>query len=418
MPSWLYVAAGPKLPLGIIWSFALGVVLPRRANAGSWAGFNRSKSRFTAASNLHSETPMPVLKQIIDVVAQSDRPVRRLIAYYVFVGLIVLALAYFIPSVGHLLSGKGLEASPNTTQLLQDGLSKKATHAAIMASGSLAELAVTTIIILIGTLVLMLPVSWVYMSARRVQGHNQAVVQTLIILPLVVAGVIIVVQNSLALAFSLAGVVGAVRFRTTLRDTRDLVFIFLSIGVGFAAGVQAMVVGALLSIVFNFVLILTWRYDYGRNVLTPSASAQWAGPLEALASPTGEHLVPDRDLVLSLTPRRADVLADRFERVRDVIGKKTKKARFNAVLTITTDKVTEAQAQVETVLEKMTKRWRLDEVVTNVGKPSEIYYLTRLKKTVTRDDILTGIHDNAGETIATADLEIGEPAAEEKNGEA
>ena len=30
-----------------------------------------------------------------------------------------------------------------------------------------------------------------------------------------------VVQNSLALAFSLAGVVGAVRFRTTLRDTRD-----------------------------------------------------------------------------------------------------------------------------------------------------------------------------------------------------
>jgi hypothetical protein len=361
---------------------------------------------------------MPVLKQIIDVVAQSDRPVRRLIAYYVFVGLIVLALAYFIPSVAHLLSGKGLEASPNTTQLLQDGLSKKATHAAILASGSLAELAVTTIIILIGTLVLMLPVSWVYMSARRVQGHNQAVVQTLIILPLVVAGVIIVVQNSLALAFSLAGVVGAVRFRTTLRDTRDLVFIFLSIGVGFAAGVQAMVVGALLSIVFNFVLILTWRYDYGRNVLTPSASAQWAGPLEALASPTGEHLVPDRDLLLSLTPRRADVLADRFERVRDMIGKKKKKARFNAVLTITTDQVTEAQAKVETVLEKMTKRWRLDEVVTNVGKPSEIYYLTRLKKTVSRDDILTGIRDNAGETIATADLEIGEPAAEEKNEQA
>jgi len=279
---------------------------------------------------------MPVLRQIIDVVAQgSDRPVRRLIAYYVFVGVVVFALVYFIPSIGHLLTGKGLEASPNTTQLLQDGLSKKAAQAAVLASGSLAELAVRTILILLGTLVLMLPVSWVYMSARRVQGHNQSVVQTLIILPLVVAGVIIIVQNSLALAFSLAGVVGAVRFRTTLRDTRDLVFIFLSIGVGLAAGVQSLVVGALLSIVFNFVLILTWRYDYGRNVLTPTASAQWAGPLEALASRTGEQLVPDRDLVLSLTPRRADVLADRFQRVRDVIGKKKKKARFNAVLTIT-----------------------------------------------------------------------------------
>jgi len=357
---------------------------------------------------------MPVLRQIVDVVAQgSDRPVRRLIAYYVFIALIVFLLVYFIPSIGHLLSGKGLEASPNTTQLLQDGLSKKATQAAVLASGSVTELAITTILILVGTLVLMLPVTWVYMSARRVQGHNQSVVQTLIILPLVVAGVIIIVQNSLALAFSLAGVVGAVRFRTTLRDTRDLVFIFLSIGVGFAAGVQSMVVGALLSIVFNFVLILTWRYDYGRNILTPTASAQWAGPLEALASPTAEHLVPDRDLVLSLTPRRADVLADRFERVRDVIGSKKKKARFNAVLTITTDQVTEAQAKVETVLEQMAKRWRLDEVVTNVGKPSEIYYLTRLKKAVTRDELLTAVRDNAGDVIATADLEIGEPAAEE-----
>lgn len=358
---------------------------------------------------------MPVLRQIIDVLAQGgDRPVRRLVAYYVFIGAIVFAVVYFVPSVGHLLAGKGLEPAQSTAQLLQNGLSKKEVAHAGLAAGSLTELAVATVLILLGTLLLMLPVSWVYMSARRVQGHNQAVVQTLIILPLVVAGVIIVVQNSLALAFSLAGVVGAVRFRTTFRDTRDLVFIFLAIAVGFAAGVESLAVGALMSICFNFVVILTWRYDYGRNVLTPSASAQWAGPLEALASPTGDHIVPDRDLVLSLTPRRADVLADRFERVRDVIGKKKKKARFNAVLTITTDQVGEAQAKVETVLEQNTKRWRLDEVVTNVGKPSEIYYLIRLKKSVTRDDFLTAIHDSAGEAIATADLEIGEPAAEEK----
>ena len=359
---------------------------------------------------------MPVLRQIIDVLAQGgDRPVRRLIAYYLFLGAIVFALVYFVPSVGHLLAGKGLEPTQNTAQLLQDGLSKKEAAHAVLAAGSLTELAVATLLILFGTLVLMLPVSWVYMSARRVQGHNQSVVQTLIILPLVVAGVIIVVQNSLALAFSLAGVVGAVRFRTTLRDTRDLVFIFLAIAVGFAAGVESLAVGALLSIFFNFVAILTWRYDYGRNVLTPSASAQWAGPLEALASPTGDHIVPDRDLVLSLTPQRADVLADRFERVRDVIGKKKKKARFNAVLTVTADDVGDAQSKIESVLETMTKRWRLDEVVTNVGKPSEIYYLIRLKKTVTRDDLLTGVRDSAGPIIATADLEIGEPAAEEKS---
>jgi hypothetical protein len=282
--------------------------------------------------------------------------------------------------------------------------------------GSLVGVVITTIMILLGALVLMLPVTWVYMSARPSGGqHNQNVVQTLIFLPLVVAGIVFIVQNSLALAFSLAGVVGAVRFRTTLRDTRDLVYIFLSIVVGFAAGVQSLAVGAVVSIIFNFVLIVTWRYDYGRNMLMTGASAQWSRPLQALASPTGDHQIPDRDLLLSLTPEKANALADRFERVSDTIGKK-KKARYNSVLTIITDKVPEAQKQVEQVLDKMTKRWDLDEVITNVGKPCEIYYLTRTKKSVPRDDLLTAIHQQAGEVIESASLESGEPVEDGKDG--
>jgi hypothetical protein len=139
----------------------------------------------------------------------------------------------------------------------------------------------------------------------------------------------------------------------------------------------------------------------------PTAAAQWSRPLQALASPTGDHQIPDRDLLLSLTPQGANALADRFERVAETIGKK-KKARYNSVLHITTDNVPDAQRWVEVILDKMTKRWDLDEVITNVGKPSEIYYLTRLKKSVPKDDLLTAIHDNAGDVIASVDLESGE----------
>jgi hypothetical protein len=283
--------------------------------------------------------------------------------------------------------------------------------------GSLFDVTLTTIMILLGALVLMLPVTWVYMSARPSGGqHNQNVVQTLIFLPLVVAGIVFLVQNSLALAFSLAGVVGAVRFRTTLRDSRDLVYIFLAIVVGFAAGVQSLAVGAVVSIFFNFVLLITWHYDYGRNMLMPTAAAQWSRPLQALASPTGDHQIPDRDLILSLTPEGADALAERFARVSKSVGKKKKKPRFDSVITITTDHVPEAQRQVEEVLNRMTKRWELDEVVTNVGKPCELYYLIRLRKSMPRDVLLTAIHENADGVIASANLEAG-AYAQEKNGE-
>ena len=360
---------------------------------------------------------MPVLKEMIDVITmKSDRPVRRLVAYYAIVAIVVALLAYFFPGEIARIAAKGLGDAPDGPTVLTDALSSSPTASVSFGPGSLVDVALTTVLILIGALVLILPVTWVYMSARPSGGqHNQNVVQTLIILPLVVAGIVFIVQNSLALAFSLAGVVGAVRFRTTLRDSRDLVYIFLSIVIGFAAGVQSLAVGAVISVVFNFVLVLTWHYDYGRNMLMPTASAQWSRPLQALASPTGDHQIPDRDLVLSLTPQNAAALADRFKRVKKAVGTKKKKPRFDSILTVTTDNVSEAQKQVEEVLDRMTKRWDLDEVVQNTGKPSEIYYLARLKKSIPRDVLLTAIHENADGVIASADLEAGEPVEDKKS---
>ncbi|MGK2963047.1 MAG: DUF4956 domain-containing protein [Gemmatimonadaceae bacterium] len=363
---------------------------------------------------------MRSLTQIIDVLTLgSDRPIRRLVAYYAFLGLLFVLLHYFLPQADHFLLGKGMDASttPAGPVVLQDALSG-APAATVGAGGidetSLAGIFLTTTLILVGTMLLMLPVSWVYMSARHVPGHSQAVVQTLIILPLVVAGIVLIVRDSLALAFSLAGVVAAVRFRANLRDTRDVVYIFLAIAVGFAAGVQTLAVGAVLTIVFNFVMMWTWRTDYGRNVLTPTAASRWSGPLNSLAMTSEYDAVPDRDLVLSLTPRDANKLAKRFERVSEALGgPDKKKAKYDSVLSLMSDHVGDAQELVERVLDRLAKRWRLDEVVTHTGKPSEIYYLVKLKKLVTRDEFLTAVREEAGERIELAELESRESVEEQ-----
>lgn len=356
---------------------------------------------------------MAVLKNVIDVITMgSEKPMRRLLAYYGILAIIVLLLAYLAPDVLRRVAAKGVSEVAEGPTVLVDALNASPAASVGFGPGSLGDVAVTTVLILFGTLALMLPVTWVYMSARPIPGHNQAIVQTLLFLPMVVAGIVFIIQNSLALAFSLAGVMAAVRFRTTLRDTRDVVYIFLSIVVGFAAGVQSLAVGAIISIVYNMVLLVTWRYDYGRNVLTPTASSQWAGPLHTLASETGMHEIPDRDLVLSLTPEKANALADRFERVSDKIGKKKKKPRYDSVLTVKTYDVPEVQAQLEKVLDKMTRRWALDEIVQYTGKPSEIFYLVRLRKSVPRDDFLTAIHQGADGMIDDANLETGAPIEE------
>src|SRR6476469_5586898 len=219
------------------------------------------------AVRTHQRRPMSLsFKRAIDTVALgSDRPIRRLLAYYLILGGIFAALLYFCPIVGQIASGERLEELTQAPQVLQDGLTSGAFQSQAAKLPSSVQLALTTTLCIVATLLLMLPVTWVYMSARRTKRHNQAVVETLIMLPIVVAGIILIVRNSLALAFSLAGVVAAVRFRTTLRDTRDTVFIFLAIGIGFAAGVQAITVGAIASVIFNLVLWFVWRTDFGRK---------------------------------------------------------------------------------------------------------------------------------------------------------
>ncbi len=358
---------------------------------------------------------MGILNRTIDFITlSSEHPIRRLVGYYAVLAVLVGAILTLFPASSELLFGSLALNIPNAPVILRDGLSGVTDAVGFLQPESVGRLAISTTLALLATLALMLPVTWVYISARNVRGHSQALVQTLIILPIVVAGVVFVVRDSLALAFSLAGVVAAVRFRTTLRDTRDVVFIFLSIAVGFSAGVHMLGVGGLVSLVFNFVLLLTWRYDFGRNVLAPTASGQWTEQLQSLASSKGNGTVPDRDLVLALTPGKASELAARFDRVRNVLGKDKKKPRYNAVLHITSNRTGEAQVLVQKVLDEMAKRWKLDEVIGHEGKPDEIYYLVRLRKSVTRDDLITAIRAQAGDRVTNADVEIGEAIDKEQ----
>lgn len=198
---------------------------------------------------------------------------------------------------------------------------------------------------MIGAFLLMLPSSWVYMAARRAKGFDQTIVQTMVILAMAVAGVVVIVRNSLALAFSLAGIVGAVRFRNTLPDTRDTLFIFLAIGVGLAAGVEALAAGAVLSVVANYLVLLLWRTDYGMCELGRSHG----------------HLL--------------------HTRAATAPGSSGKRRDFNSVVLVRTRDIEPAKSVVEPLLAREMKRWELAEVESNKRNGETVLkYLVRRGK--------------------------------------
>jgi len=117
------------------------------------------------------------------------------------------------------------------------------------------EHSIKLFIAMIGATLLMLPIRWVYMSIGLTQNYNHAVAASLIILPIIVTGIVVIVQFSLALAFSLAGIVAGVRYRTTLKNTSDALFVFVAIGVGLAAGTSSLAIGLVMSMFFSYTVL-------------------------------------------------------------------------------------------------------------------------------------------------------------------
>jgi len=118
----------------------------------------------------------------------------------------------------------------------------------------------------IGALILTVPVSWAYFITSRARRIDQSFLQTIIILPIVVTGIAMIVLNSLALAFSLAGIVAAVRFRFSLDQPSDAMYIFVAIGIGLGSGIGALGVAAVISATFVFATLIIWKLEYGKTL--------------------------------------------------------------------------------------------------------------------------------------------------------
>ena len=140
---------------------------------------------------------------------KSAKPILQLTAYYIVLFAIVMSLLHFFPAFAEHAPFGGTE---NLSSGAEEFISGKATP----VNGEPLSNAIGLCMALLVVLLLMEPEAWVYMGAQRRTGRERAFILTILLLPVAVAGIVLMLQNSQALAFSLAGVVSAVRVRPVL----------------------------------------------------------------------------------------------------------------------------------------------------------------------------------------------------------
>jgi uncharacterized membrane protein YhiD involved in acid resistance len=244
------------------------------------------------------------------------------------------------------------------------------------------------VIAITSAFLLALPVAWVYMYTRHRKGYRASDVQALVLMPVVVSGVVVLVKNSLPLAFGLAGIVAAVRFRTNLEDSKDATFVFLATALGLACGVQ-LEVAAVLSVLFNAAVMILWTSDFARlpPALEGVRAKRQMERATAIANRTSQFIARlDHEVLESLAPAQLDALEDRLRSRRADMTGESPAARFDHMVRILTTDPVALRSAIDPVLEAEAKRWRYRGASTNeIG--TSVEYDLRLRKGISRNSI-------------------------------
>jgi hypothetical protein len=262
---------------------------------------------------------------------------------------------------------------------------------------------VTALVAMVGALLLMLPIAWAYVATRERKKVDHSVVATITLMPMAVAVILVIVQDSLAVAFSLAGIAGLVRFRSALDDTKDAMYVIVAIAVGLGAGVGTMEAAAALSGLYNLVAVSLWWWNAEPPPIAEMALGEQKVPkgrslLDALLpfrhrdrqpEPVAEWLKPEEMIPLANGPGN-DHDGDDTGRP----GKRDGILRVHAADDLATRRT------VEEVLEECTKRWSLDSDGRGEDGLPTLTYQVRLKKRCESAELLAKLQDRLGRELA------------------
>ena len=229
------------------------------------------------------------------------------------------------------------------------------------------------------------PIAWAYVATRERRKVDHSVVTTITLLPIAVAAILVIVQDSLAIAFSLAGIAGLVRFRNSLDDTKDAMYVFIAIAVGLGAGVGALEASAALSGLYNIVVVALLEVAGQSAGDRRHRAGRSAGERRRAADTPGQggdrHPAPMAEW---FRPEEVKPLTEGGEVPAPPPSKREGILRVHAAADV------ETRRAVEAVLEDCTKRWGLESDDPGVDGLPTLTYQVRLKKRCAPDALLGG----------------------------
>ena len=123
----------------------------------------------------------------------------------------------------------------------------------------------TILSVLIVVAVLSIYEFFVYRMVSHRSFYNKSFNITTAILPFFISTIILCLQSNLVITLGTIGALAIIRFRTSIKDPVDMLYILWSVFIGIICGCQLFEVGVLTSIVVTIMLIVLEHINFGKK---------------------------------------------------------------------------------------------------------------------------------------------------------
>ncbi len=117
----------------------------------------------------------------------------------------------------------------------------------------------STAVTMLAALIFGILIALTYYKTQEDRLYQRSLAVTLLMLPMILSVIILFVGSNVARAFSLAGTLSIIRFRSAPGDAKDIGYIFFDIAAGLACGVGLYGYGAVFVIVLCTVMLTVER---------------------------------------------------------------------------------------------------------------------------------------------------------------
>ena len=123
----------------------------------------------------------------------------------------------------------------------------------------------TIISVLLMVAILAIYEFFVYRMVSHRSFYNKSFNITTAILPFFISTIILCLQSNLVITLGTIGALAIIRFRTSVKDPVDMLYLLWSVFIGIICGCQLFEVGVLTSVFVTIVLIALEHINFGRK---------------------------------------------------------------------------------------------------------------------------------------------------------